>query len=111
MIIAVIGSRKLVVEDLSVYLPENTTEIVSGGAMGIDSCAKEYAIRNGVKITEFFPDYQRFGRAAPIKRNEQIVEYADEVIAFWDGASRGTKYVIEYCKKKNKRVTVFEFKL
>lgn len=111
MIIAVIGSRKLVVEDLSVYLPENATEIVSGGAMGIDSCAKEYAIRNGVKITEFFPDYQRFGRAAPIKRNEQIVEYADEVIAFWDGASRGTKYVIEYCKKKNKRVTVFEFKL
>ena len=40
MKVAVIGSRNLVVQDLEKYLPEETTEIVSGGAKGIDTCAK-----------------------------------------------------------------------
>ena len=42
-----------------------------------------------------------YGRAAPIVRNKQIVEYADEVIAFWDRRSKGTLSVIQYCKKTN----------
>jgi len=36
----------------------------------------------------------------------QIIAYADEVLAFWDGTSRGTKYVIDNCRKINKPVTV-----
>ncbi|MBQ8648757.1 MAG: hypothetical protein IJ470_01635 [Clostridia bacterium] len=43
MRVAVIGSRNLKVDDLSKYLPVSTTEIVSGGAKGIDTCAREYA--------------------------------------------------------------------
>ena len=106
MKIAVIGSRGLKVNDLGKYLPVGVTEIVSGGARGIDTCAREYAGANGLKLTEFLPDYKRYGRGAPLKRNLQIIEYADEVLAFWDGQSRGTKYVIEQCKKRNKKVTV-----
>lgn len=106
MKIAVIGSRNLTVENLGQYLPEGTTEIVSGGAKGVDTCAREYALAKGLKLTEFLPDYKRYGRGAPLKRNLQIIDYADEVLAFWDGQSRGTKYVIEQCKKRNKKVTV-----
>ena len=84
MKIAVIGSRKLKVEDLGKYLPEGVTEIVSGGAAGIDTCAREYAVANGIKITEFLPDYARYGRGAPIRRNLQIIDHADMVLAFWD---------------------------
>ena len=54
---AVIGSRGLTVTDLGKYLPEGTTEIVSGGAKGIDTCAKEYVLANNIKLTgaaEFF---------------------------------------------------------
>ena len=36
------------------------------------------------------------------------VGYADEVIAFWDGSSRGTRYVIEHCKKRGKKVAVYQ---
>ncbi len=46
MKIAVIGSRGLTVKDLADYLPSNVTEIVSGGAVGIDTCAKEYGLRH-----------------------------------------------------------------
>ena len=66
---AVIGSRNLTVENLGKYLPEETTEIVSGGAKGVDTCAREYALANGFKLTEFLPDYQKYGRGAPLKRN------------------------------------------
>lgn len=107
MKIAIIGSRGLKVNRLEKYLPENTTEIVSGGAKGIDTCAKEYALLHGIKLTEFLPEYEKYGRGAPLKRNLQIIAYADEVIAFWDGTSRGTKYVIDNCKKQNKKVTVY----
>ena len=53
MKVAIIGSRKLTLESIGEYLPKETTEIVSGGAQGIDACAKKYAYDNGIKYTEF----------------------------------------------------------
>ncbi|MBE6548047.1 MAG: DUF2493 domain-containing protein [Ruminococcaceae bacterium] len=106
MKIAIIGSRGLHVENLEIYLPDGVTEIVSGGAKGIDTDAESFANKNNIKITVFLPEYNRYGRGAPIMRNYQIVDYSDEVIAFWDGKSRGTKSVIDYCKKQDKKVTV-----
>ena len=106
MKIAIIGSRGLHVENFGDYLPEGVTEIVSGGAKGIDTDAENYARDNNIITTIFLPDYSRYGRGAPIVRNKQIVDYADEVIAFWDGKSRGTKSVIDYCKKQGKKITV-----
>ena len=99
MKVAVVGSRSLTVTDLGKYLPPETTEIVSGGAKGIDTSAREYAIANGIRLTEFLPEYEKYGRTAPLKRNVQIVEYADFVLAFWDGSSHGTKFVIDMCKE------------
>ena len=107
MKVAVIGSRNLFVDDLSPYLPEGVTEIVSGGARGIDTCAREYARSKGLKLTEFLPDYNTFGRGAPLRRNIEIIDYADTVVAFWDGSSRGTAFVIDNCKKRGKPVQVF----
>jgi len=106
MKVAVIGSRGITVPDLTPYLPENTTEIVSGGAKGVDSCAKEYALAHGIPLTEFLPEYSRYGRSAPLKRNLQIIEYADFVLAFWDGQSRGTNHVIGFCEKNGKPIRV-----
>lgn len=107
MKVAVIGSRNLTVSNLKKYLPSETTEIVSGGAKGIDTSAKEYAIEQGLKLTEFLPDYRRYGRGAPLKRNLKIIEYADVVLAFWDGKSRGTNFVIDHCHKMGKKIDVF----
>ncbi len=108
MKIAIVGSRSLVIDNLKPYLPEGTTEIISGGARGIDTCAKEFAIMNKIKYTEFVPEYNKYGKGAPLKRNLQIIEYADCVLAFWDGISRGTKYIIDRCKQNNKKVIVYK---
>lgn len=106
MKVAVIGSRGLTVKNLEKYLPPETTEIISGGARGIDACAREYAISHGIKLTEFLPEYEKYGKNAPLKRNITIIEAADIVLAFWDGKSHGTKFVIEKCREVGKTVRV-----
>ena len=106
MKVAVIGSRGLQVDHLEDYLPEGVTEIVSGGARGVDTCTRNYALRHGLKLTEFLPEYGRFGRGAPLLRNITIIENADRILAFWDGKSKGTKFVIDCCEKRNIPVVV-----
>ncbi len=107
MKIAVIGSRDLCPEEsqLAQYLLE-AEEIVSGGARGVDTCAESYARKNKIKLTVILPEYERYGRAAPIYRNRKIVDYADKVVAFWNGSSRGTLSVIRYAEKINKELDV-----
>ena len=106
MKLAVIGSRKLTGILIENYVDAEVDEIVSGGAVGIDTCAAEYARNNGLKLTEFLPQYDRYGRAAPLMRNKTIVEYADKIIAFWDGKSKGTLFVIDYAKSLNKSIRI-----
>ena len=107
MKVAVIGSRNLTIDDLGRYLPAETTEIVSGGARGVDTSAREYAMANSIRLTEFLPEYEKYKKGAPLKRNLQIIEYADMVVAFWDGKSKGTKFVIDNCNKIGKKVIVY----
>ena len=101
MKIAIIGSRNIRVCNIEDYVAD-ADEIVSGGARGVDSCVAEYARAKGITLTEFLPEYDLYGRAAPIVRNKKIVDYADKVVAFWDGSSRGTLSVIKYAQKVNK---------
>ena len=106
MKVAVIGSRGISISNIGDYLPENTTVIISGGAKGVDTSAREYAIAHGIELTEFLPEYEKYGRGAPLKRNITIIENADLVLAFWDGKSRGTKFVIDNCRKMGVEVRV-----
>ena len=106
MKLAIIGSRNLTQISIDEYIPEGVTEIVSGGAKGIDTLAKDFANRKEIKLVEFLPKYDLYGKAAPIKRNEEIATYADEAIALWDGKSKGTKHTINFFNKLNKRVTI-----
>ena len=69
--------------------------------------AVEYAHAHGLSCVEFLPDYAKYGRSAPLRRNLQIIEYADMVLAFWDGKSRGTAYVIRKCREMNVPCKVF----
>ena len=110
MNVAVVGSRTINNIPLETILPPETDELVSGGAKGVDTCARFFARQHGIKLTQFLPDYPRYGRAAPLLRNRQIVDYADLVLTFWDGTSNGTRFVIEYCKKTNTPLRIFVLK-
>lgn len=108
MRVAIIGSRTLQVNNLEDYLPKGVTAIISGGAKGIDQCAAKYAKAHGIKLIEYYPDYARYGRSAPLQRNKRIVEACDMVLAFWDKSSKGTKFTIDYATKMGKRVCLID---
>lgn len=106
MKIAVVGSRELKNIVLDGHIPVEATEIISGGAVGVDFCAAEYAKNKGLAFTEFLPQYEKYGRAAPIVRNKEIVNHADKIVVFWNGYSKGTLSVIRYAQKIGKPLEV-----
>ena len=74
-------------------------EIVSGGARGADSLAIDYAVMSDHRCTTFPADWERFGKSAGYRRNEQMAKYATHCLAFWDGKSRGTGHMIDLARK------------
>lgn len=111
MRVAVIGSRsfsdyKKLCKVLDEYL---INEIVSGAALGTDRLARMYATNKCIKLTEYIPDWELHGKSAGAIRNKQIVDHCHEVIAFWDGESKGTKISIDYARKQGKKVTIINF--
>ena len=100
MRLAIIGSRSAAGLDIAAHLPFIPDVIVSGGATGADTLAREFATSRNIPIVEFLPEYGIYGRRAPILRNIQIVDNCDFLLAFWNGTSRGTKFTIDYAKKK-----------
>ena len=107
MRVAVVGSRSLKVNDLGAYLPDEVDEIISGGAKEVDRSARDYALAHGIPLVEILPDYPKYGRLAPLLRNTAIVNRADLVLAFWDGESHGTRFVIDYCRSSRTPVQVY----
>lgn len=54
-------------------------------------------------------DWDLYGKSAGFKRNVQMAEYADALVAFWDGASSGTKHMIETAQKMGLDVRVKKY--
>ncbi len=114
MRVAIVGSRSLESENLKAkaytllcrHIPANATEIVSGGAVGIDTLAELYAKNNGLPTKIFKPDYAKYGKRAPLLRNDEIIAYAQYVLAIWDGQSHGTAYTIASCIREGIPVKV-----
>lgn len=82
------------------------SEVVSGVARGADRYGVAWAEGNKVPVTKFYPDWGK-GRGAGLERNKQMADYAEALIAVWNGESRGTKHMIDTAKKKGLQVYVY----
>ena len=110
MTIAVIGSRGFndydkLKSSLEEY-KDKATNFVSGGAKGADSLGERWARENNIPVKVFLPDWDKHGKSAGYKRNIDIVDNADIVIAFWDGVSKGTKHSIDLARTKSKELVI-----
>lgn len=104
MKLLVAGSRSIKEYDLRKVVPKEATTIITGGAHGIDALAEKYADDNRLSKLILRPRYDRYGRAAPLKRNERMVELCDMALVVWDGHSKGTRHTIDYAAKMGKKV-------
>jgi hypothetical protein len=82
-------------------------EIVSGTARGADKLGERYAREKGYSIKEF-PANWNLGKSAGYIRNDEMAQYADMLIAFWDGTSKGTKHMIDLANKRSLKVIVID---
>jgi len=113
MKLAVVGSRNIIDEEM-VFNSINSTikdiqtpiTIVSGGAKSVDSIAAKWAKTNDVPLIEFKADWSKFGKAAGIIRNKDIIKNCDTVLAIWDGKSKGTQNSIKLGHSLNKNVII-----
>jgi len=110
MKVIIAGSREITNKELVFHILDSNkshiTEVVCGMARGIDLFGKEWAIKNNIPVAEFPADWKGLGRKAGPIRNCQMAEYADALIAIWDGNSKGTKHMIDYATKKGLKVGI-----
>lgn len=83
------------------------TEVVDGGAEGVDRLGAFWAQDNKIKICMFPADWKKHGKAAGPIRNEQMAKYADGLLAIWDRKSRGTRNMIENAIKYKLDVWIY----
>lgn len=88
---------------------EHTISIVSGTARGADRLGIVFAKHYGIQVHEFPADWPRYGKRAGFIRNDQMRDFADAAIVFWDGQSRGSKHMIDAMKSINKLVQVINY--
>ena len=106
MKLLIVGSRSIKNFDFSPYVSGEVDTIISGGADGVDTLAEQLADKLRISKYIMRPRYDIYGRAAPIKRNEKMVEFADDILVVWDGRSKGTEYTVRFAKKANKPITI-----
>lgn len=100
---------------------KNNTYIVSGRAKGADSLGERFADEFGLNKVEFPANWDKYGKSAGFRRNEQMADFAKGkneenqenikglLIAFWDGKSHGTKHMIELAKNKKMPVEIIRY--
>lgn len=84
-------------------------EIVSGACKGADLLGERYATERNYSVKQFPADWSRYGKSAGLKRNIKMASYADALIAFWDGESKGTKNMIDLATQADLKVKVIFF--
>ena len=117
--VIIAGSRgffnyKLLREQCNKFLREKRRTsniiIVSGHARGADTLGEKYAQDEGFALEIYPAQWKKFGKRAGYRRNEQMAEVADALIAFWDGSSKGTKHMIDIMEDKKLLVRVIKYK-
>ena len=108
MKLLIAGSRSITDFDLSPHIDDDVDEIISGGETGIDTLAEKYADEHRISKHIVRPKYHLHKRAAPIKRNREIVDIADRVLVIWDGKSKGTLSTINYAKEAKKEIKIVQ---
>lgn len=110
MIVAVAGSRSITNADVVCSVLDakasGATQVVTGGARGVDTIAFDWAWAHGIPVQVIAAEWSRHGRAAGPIRNREIARLAERLIAIHDGHSRGTMHMIESMRNLRKPVEI-----
>lgn len=111
--LAVIGSRTFR-DSASLWaeldsMRESIRCIVTGGAEGPDQMAELWAFAKNIPIIVIKPDWEKYGKSAGPIRNKDIIDNCDEVLAYWDGKSKGTQHALALARREEKTIHLRKF--
>jgi hypothetical protein len=110
MRVIIAGSRSITDYDFVCRVIEEScfdvTEVVSGTARGVDQLGERWAKDNGIPVAHFPADWDKYGKSAGYVRNTDMGDYADALIAVWDGESRGTNHMVDIMSRLGKFIYV-----
>ena len=104
----------LLKKDVDYFLQDfnpSKIEIVSGNARGADKLGERYAKEHNLPVKLFPANWDKYGKRAGYLRNQEMANYSDVLIAFWDEKSKGTKHMIDIAKKQGLTVIVVGYVL
>lgn len=105
--ILICGSRSIKSLNISHYIrPSSIGCVISGGAIGIDTIAEQWAKSNKIEFVAYLPNWKLYGKTAGFVRNKEMVNACDIVFAFWDGKSKGTLHTINYAQSIGRKCIV-----
>ena len=111
MKVIVAGGRDItnfnLVEEAIAISGFEVSEIVSGKAKGVDTLGEVWALKHNIPVEAFPADWNAHGRSAGPIRNRQMAEYADALVAIWDGESKGTANMIQQARKNKLNVFIY----
>ena len=82
------------------------SEVVSGGARGVDTLGELYALECGIPLRQFKAAWDILGKGAGYMRNAEMAVYGEALIALWDGQSKGTAQMIEKARQNGLQIYV-----
>ena len=102
-IVCINGSRSIKAIDLDRFInPDHIGAVVTGGAAGVDTIAEHWAKKHRKEWICYLPQWDIYGKRAGMIRNQEMVDFCDILISFWDGKSTGTLQAINYAKSINR---------
>ncbi|SRR5712692_3186065 len=112
MRVIIAGSRSMTAaEEVATAIAHSgfaITEVISGGARGVDTLGEAWARTHKIPTRRFPAQWERYGKSAGFRRNEAMAHVADALIAVWDGSSPGTCHMIATARQRGLRIFVWQ---
>ena len=86
---------------------KEVTKVMSGTAHGADKFGEKYAKENGIEVIKFPADWDQYGMSAGPRRNKEMAQNADALLAIWDGSSKGTQSILSYARKYELKTMIY----
>lgn len=115
MKIIIAGSRsfsdyQLLSEKMDKLTAGLNVTVISGHARGADQLGEQWAKKKGIPLEIYPAEWEKYGRSAGPIRNRQMANISDALVVFWDGASQGTKNMIDVARQNGLKVRVITYK-
>ena len=97
---------KVLTQVYNEMFPNQIVAVVQGNAKGADALGKRWALANNIPCEEFDADWQRYGKAAGVMRNQEMLDESQPCVVVAFPGGRGTFDMMRRTKQAGVELSV-----